>query len=234
MKTQLGSIVDRPILEASEPHVALALVLDVSGSMSGEKMDSLNDSVNQMINQLKQDERLSKIVDLGIFTFGEKDKACVHQGFRAISDCENICLEANDSSTYVADTLNIAIDRLRDRRHLYANAGGAYKPWVILITDGSFHDAQNELMQVAEKMKIQESTGRLRFFGLGVEGYNRLQLECFTKNPKYIIEINQESLVTRFAEFFTWVGNSMATISEKTPLDEKEGKGTLPPLVFSL
>ena len=234
MEKQLGSIVDRPILEASEAHIALALVLDISASMGGKNIESLNRSVNQMIRQIQEDDRLSKIVDLGIFTFGEKGKNPVYKGFRAISDCSDICLEANDGNTYVVDTLNTTMERLRERRHLYANAGGAYKPWVILITDGCFHDAQNELMQVAEKMKIQESTGRLRFFGLGVEGYNRLQLECFTKNPKYIIEINQESLVTRFAEFFTWVGNSMATISEKTPLDEKEGKGTLPPLVFSL
>lgn len=234
MKTQLGSIVDRPVLEASEPHVALALVLDVSGSMSGEKMDSLNDSVNQMINQLKQDERLSKIVDLGIFTFGEKDKACVHQGFRAISDCENICLEANDSSTYVADTLNMAIDRLRDRRHLYEKSAGAYKPWLILITDGEFHDTQNELEQVAGKLKLQESSGKIRFFGIGTEGFNRSQLECLTNNSKYVIEFTKESFKTRSKEFFSWVGRSMPVISSKSVIEEKEGNGTLPPLVFSL
>ena len=39
-------IVDRPIREASEAHVALALVLDVSASMRGNAIQLLNTAVN--------------------------------------------------------------------------------------------------------------------------------------------------------------------------------------------
>ena len=76
-----NKIVDRPIREASEAHVALSLVLDVSGSMDGVKMNSLNTAVNALITQMKQDSRLMNIVDLAIFIFGTKGRQNIHQGF---------------------------------------------------------------------------------------------------------------------------------------------------------
>ena len=220
---------DRPVLESSSAHVAIALVLDISYSMLGEKINSLNRAINDMIAQLKVDARLRDIIDLGIFVFGEKGRNPVCQGFRAISDCETISLQANDDSTYVVDALNTAIDRLRERTELYAKGGGAHKPWLILITDGVFHDDYNmpgELDKVAERMKQREKEGKLHFFGLGVEGYKRSQLEKFTENPKRVIDIK----AANFIEFFSWVGRSMATIS-RTAVGTQT---TLEPLVFTV
>jgi Uncharacterized protein encoded in toxicity protection region of plasmid R478, contains von Willebrand factor (vWF) domain len=207
-----NEILDRPVRSGAEPHVALALVLDVSASMSeskGFKINELNKAVNDLISQVKQDSRLQNIVDLGIFVFGEKGKQPIHQGFRAMADCVDISLVANDESTHVVSALEKAIEMVRTRCGIYDEGGGAYKPWIVLITDGEFHDSPSELNTIARKMKDRETEGKLQFFGLGVKGYERSQLAQLTNKPSHVIDVDARN----FTEFLSWVGKSMAVIS---------------------
>ena len=204
-------IVDRPMREASEAHVALALVLDVSASMRGTAIQLLNTAVNQMVCEMKCDDRLRNIVDLAIFIFGTHGRPVIHQGFRAIADCEPINLQANDNSSYVVDALDRAVDITRNRCSVYDKAGGSYKPWVVLITDGEFHDKEPALTAVGNKMKGLEAQGKLQFFGLGVDGYKRHQVEKLTNNPNRVISAK----TANFIEFFSWIGKSLRVVSRK-------------------
>jgi len=219
-------IVDRPIREASEAHVALSLILDVSGSMDGAKINSLNAAVNGMIMQMKEDSRLKNIVDLAIFVFGTKGRQNIHQGFRAIADCDTVSLEATDVNTYVVDALERAVDISRNRCGAYDKAGGSYKPWIVLMTDGELHDDATAINSIGEKMKQREQQGKLQFFALGVDGYNRTQLEKFTNNPAHVIDAK----AANFGEFFSWVGRSLKAVSSKEVGDSV----ALPPLQFTV
>ena len=221
-----NKIVDRPIREASEAHVALSLVLDVSGSMQGNSIKLLNTAVNEMITQMKGDERLRNIVDLAIFVFGTHGRQNIFQGFRAIADCETVNLKANDTSTYVVDALDRAVEITRKRCGAYDKAGGSYKPWIVLITDGEFHDNDAALNTLGRKMKERESQGKLQFFGLGVDGYVRTQLEKLTNNPSHVIDAK----TANFIEFFSWVGKSLKAVSSK----EVGEAVVLPPLQFTV
>lgn len=221
---------DRPVLEASYPHLALALVLDISASMQTEengikRIDSLNKAINKIIDTINEDALLKNILDLGIFVFGEKDKEPVYQGFCAISNCEHITLQANDGETWVADALNTAVDRLRERTNLYAQGGGAFRPYLILITDGNFFDYPDDLDTIAEKVRQREREGKLDFFALGFEGSNRTQLENFTNNSERVIEVKGSNLV----EFFKWLRcvlpYKITDRMEITPIE-------IPPLIF--
>lgn len=219
-------IVDRPIREASEAHVALSLVLDVSGSMQGSSIRLLNTAVNEMITQMQGDERLRNIVDLAIFVFGTQGRQNIFQGFRAIADCEPVNLQANDESTYVVDALDRAVEITRRRCGAYDKAGGSYKPWIVLITDGEFHDGDAALNTIGSKMKERERQGKLQFFGLGVDGYVRTQLEKLTNNPSHVIGAK----TANFVEFFSWIGKSLKAVSSKQ-VDEAV---VLPPLQFTV
>jgi uncharacterized protein YegL len=209
-ENQFGDHSDRPVRDGSTAHVALALVLDVSGSMNIDgRIQSLNDAVNDLINQINADSRLKNIIDLGIFVFGETGRDPVYLTFRAMSDCEQVHLEATDGRTYVVNALNTAVDRLRERTIQYSKGGGAHKPWIVLITDGAFDDS-SALSSIGNRMKQREQDGKLQFFGLGVSGYNRGQLESLTNKPDHIIDVRNTK---NFTEFLSWVGRSMATIS---------------------
>jgi len=221
-----NQISDRPIREASEAHVALSLVLDVSLSMEGNPIDSLNNAVNEMIQQMKEDSRLKNIVDLAIFIFGERGRDPIYRGFRAIADCDTVRLEATDGSTHVSDALERAAEFSKKRCGAYDRAGGAYKPWIVLITDGEFYDSRDALDRVGNALKERERQGKLQFFALGVGGYDRAQLEKLTNNPHQIIDAK----VANFGEFFSWIGRSLKAVSSK-----EVGETTmLPPLQFSV
>ena len=61
-------ILDRPVRSGSEPHVALALVLDVSASMSGTNISELNKAVNDLIQQVKEVRDIPCAIGFGIST----------------------------------------------------------------------------------------------------------------------------------------------------------------------
>jgi uncharacterized protein YegL len=213
--------------EASEAHVALSLVLDVSASMQGDSIKSLNTAVNEMIKQMKDDNRLKNIVDLAIFVFGTRGRQNIFQGFRAIADCEPVNIEANDDYTYVVDALKKVVEITQKRCGAYDKAGGSYKPWIILITDGEFHDGNDaEFTTVGNTMRERERQGKLQFFALGVDGYVRTQLEKLTNNPAHVIDAK----TANFVEFFSWIGRSLKAVSSK----EVGEAVALPPLQFTV
>jgi uncharacterized protein YegL len=208
----------RPPKRLAEAHVALALVLDVSSSMTyeenGERIDALNNAVDKMITQMKHNERLKDIVDLAIFCFGNYNKPkseVIYQGFSSVGECESVFLVAEDENTYVVDVLECALEFVRKRCEVYDKLGGSYKPWIVLMTDGELHDSPAEINAIGRKLKEREAKGRLHFLGLGVRGFKRSQLEKFTSKKDHIIEIGAAD----FGEFFEWVGRSMSAISTK-------------------
>jgi uncharacterized protein YegL len=157
-------------------------------------------------NQIKADSRLKNIIDLGIFVFGETCRDPVYLGFRAMSDCEQVHLEAIDGGTYIVNALNIALDRLRERTNQYMKGGGAYRPWIVLITDGEFHDDTSTLSSIGNRMKQREQEGKLRFYGLDLDGYKREQLEALTNKTDHVIDVRN---MKNFTEFLSWVGRTL-------------------------
>ena len=221
---------DVPQRSANQPHVALALVLDVSGSMNmnipevdRRRIDLLNDGLNTMIREMKDDNRLKNIVDVAIYTFGEPGMHNPYQGFHPIADMEDIYLVANQGSTYITGTLEMAVEHAKERSHQYNVAGGgAYKPWIVAITDGVFHDSDSELNRVGTMMKQREQEGKQHFFGMGIcDDFVRGQLELFVNDKGRVQRINPSLL----SEFFSWIGKSMKVISTKDP----GAATTLPP-----
>lgn len=219
---------DMPQRSANQPHVAIALVLDVSRSMNipeegGRRIDLLNDGLNTMIREMKVDSRLKNIIDVAIYTFGESSLHNPYQGFRSIADMEEIYLVANQNSTYITGTLEMAVEHVKERSKQYQVAGGgAYKPWIVVITDGEFHDNDSELNRVGFVMKQREKRGKQHFFGMGIcKDFNREQLELFADDKGRVQRIKPSLL----PEFFSWIGKSMKAISEKNPGEAT----TLPP-----
>jgi uncharacterized protein YegL len=203
--------IDSPLREPSEQHVPISLILDVSKSMrENGKIDLLNSAVDTMIRNLNADERLKNIVDLAIFIFGERNRDVIYQHYKAIADCGSVRLTANDDSTYVARALDAAIEVTRTRcSTIYNKLGGHYKPWIVLITDAAFHDSDEELNVIGAKIKQREADGKLHFYGLGVDGFDRNQMEKFTIDKDYVCSAGAQD----FAHFFSFIGRSIAIVS---------------------
>ena len=52
-----------------EPHLACVLLLDVSGSMSGEPIWNLNKAIRRFNEQVRPDDIAKKRVDVAVVTF---------------------------------------------------------------------------------------------------------------------------------------------------------------------
>src|SRR5262249_12108695 len=55
-----------------EPRVPCLLLLDVSGSMSGDKIQELNAGLDPLRNDFLKDEQAARRVELAVITFGGK------------------------------------------------------------------------------------------------------------------------------------------------------------------
>jgi len=206
------SRMEKPVENSTAAHLALTLVLDISGSMNAETASGktaiqlLNEGVNQMIGELATDGNLSRIVDLSIITFGEPSKESVYQAFAPTGQIKPINLTANHNSTHAAKAIDMAIENTRARTRQYL--GGAWKPWIVFITDGDLHD---DISAVAAKARQREGEGKLRMFCLGVgDQYNSAQLRLLTDNALALDEY-------KLTEFFGWLGRSVAVVSSSVP-----------------
>lgn len=207
-----------PIVSASEPHMALLFLLDVSGSMSGEPIQSLNASINKFKEQVCTDPRTTEILDVAIVAFNHETQ--VVMPFTPVAYMEPINLTA-DGGTDIAPAVRVAVDMVDERSRFYRHSGTEpYKPWIFMVSDGYGGDVAD----VSALVKQKEQGDFLRFWALGVEGYDSKTLHQLA--GERVMKLNGYD----FTGIFDWVHKSMRAVSVSSP-SEKPRLDPLPPEV---
>lgn len=195
-----------PILSPNEPHMALLFLLDVSGSMiENGAINSLNASVNKFKEQVCADSRTTEILDVAIVTFNHETQ--VVMPFTPVAYMEPVNLVAS-GGTEIAPAVQVAIDMVDERSRFYRHAGTEpYKPWIFMISDGYGGDVS----AVSEVVRQKEAEGYLKFFSLGVEGYDSKTLHqlCGEK----VLKLNGYD----FTGILDWAHKSMRAVSVSSP-----------------
>jgi len=111
------------------------LLLDVSGSMSGEKIRNLNDAVRDMLNVFGDTENGETEIWVAIITFGAQVK--LHQPLASASAIQWQDLSA-DGMTPLGTALQMAKAMIEDKDVVPSRA---YRPTVVLVSDGGPNDA---------------------------------------------------------------------------------------------
>lgn len=122
---------------SSEKVLPVVLLLDVSGSMAGDKIRILYESVNRMIEEL---DKLSKKQECGfkiaIITFGNEVR--VDLRYTAVKDLRGKVTPVNAGGmTPLGKALDLAKDMIDDKTE---TPGRWYKPAVVLVSDGMPND----------------------------------------------------------------------------------------------
>ena len=198
------------IAAPNEPHLACVLLLDTSGSMDGTPINSLNQALQDFKYKVSMDEMAQKRVDIAIVEFNSGTR--VVQDFTPISRMEPVTLHAT-GTTAMGEGINRAIDMVKERNRFYSTMGTpVFKPWIFMITDGGPTD---DIENAVQRIQLEESKGthgKLKFFALGVPGYDRKTLVYITrhqgKDPRIMELIN-----TDFTGIFNWMSDSMTAIS---------------------
>lgn len=193
--------------ENPEPRCPCLLVLDVSGSMSGERINQLNMGLRAFEEALKSDSLSARRVEVGIITFGPVQ---VYQDFVGATQFRAPTLEV-EGATPMGEAIEAAIDLLRKRKNVYRQAGVSYyRPWIFLITDGEpTDDTRNAAMAVLNGEERKE----FMFHAVGVEDANLDALARIAKRRP----VKLKGLA--FREMFAWLSSSLSAQSRSNPGD---------------
>ena len=199
--------------ENPEPRCPCILLLDISGSMQGPRIDALNAGLQTFKQELGQDSLANKRVEVAIVTFHNEIQ--VVQDFVTADQFEPPMLTAQ-GLTHTGSAIHQALDMIEARKKQYRNNGVAYyRPWVFLITDGEPQGESDKVVeQATQRIKEEETNKRVAFFAVGVEGTNMTRLsQIVVRTPLQLQGLN-------FQEMFIWLSASMHRISQSKPDDE--------------
>jgi len=196
------------------------LVLDISGSMTGEPIEAVKNGVQVLISTLRQDPYALETAFLSVITFDSSARQIVQltelsmfqmpdiQATGTTSLGEALSLLANKVNTEVAKTT--------------AEVKGDWKPLVFLMTDGEPTDNWQKGLNDFKNQKF----GMVVACAAG-SGANTSILKQITE---VVVQLDTADSATIKA-FFKWVSASVSTGSQKIEASGKDvsGLNELPP-----
>ncbi|TWH61859.1 LOW QUALITY PROTEIN: uncharacterized protein YegL [Dulcicalothrix desertica PCC 7102] len=191
-----------------EPRCPVILLLDTSGSMSGQPIKELNDGIMAFKQSIQQDGLASLRVEVAIVTFGES--VSVAQNFVTIDQFVPSGLKAY-GATPMGEAINYALDLLEERKENYRENGiQYYRPWVWLITDGAPTDYWQN---AAQRVRDAENNRKISFFTVGVKGADITTLSQIAPPERPPIWLDG----LKFRDMFLWLSQSMKQVSHSKP-----------------
>lgn len=207
-----------------EPHLACALLLDVSSSMGwGDRaIDKLNEGIKRFKNSVMNDSIAKKRVDVALITFASE--VHVISDFAPVSNMPTPELSA-EGRTDMAEGILTAIKLVKERTHMYQQLGTpCHKPWIFMITDGASTSTYQKMAEAAQQIEYEEnhgSHGKLTFWALGIDNYDKDELFKLTRR---VMELKDQD----FDGIFDWLSDSMSCVSQ-SQVGECVVLGDLPP-----
>jgi uncharacterized protein YegL len=197
------SVRNNDLIENPSPRCACILVLDTSGSMSGDAIEELNLGLSQFIKEIKEDEFASYSVEVGIITAG--GRVAEQLPITPAHQIESFTPLDAGGDTPLGVAVSKALDCLENRKNDYKKAGVAYyQPWLVLISDGEPTDNWQSTAQRAQDMAKQR---KLVVISIGVKDANLAKLSAFSSRPAKLLA------GLKFREFFEWLSQSMTRVS---------------------
>ncbi|MEH2303971.1 vWA domain-containing protein [Nostoc sp.] len=191
-------------VENPENRCPVILLLDTSGSMSGQPIQELNRGLAAFKEDVQKDSQASLSVEVSMITFGPIVK--LTQDFVTIDQFTPPTLEVG-GVTPMSGAIEYALDFLENRKQTYKDNGILYyRPWVFLITDGAPTDSWDS---AAQRLRQAEAQSRLSFFAVGVQGADMNILKQISPPERPPVTLNG----LNFRDLFVWLSASMKRVS---------------------
>lgn len=208
-----------------EQKCLCVLVLDVSGSMTGERINELNRGLDEFHRQVRNDEIAAQRLEVCIIAFNSNIK-CIQEP--ALIDKFVMPILKARGTTKLVDAVREAVKKVESRKQWYKETGQSYyRPFIILITDGS-PDSDQDIEGLTFELNEAVNDKRLMFFPIGVQDANMQilrQISHPATPPMMLRGLN-------FIAFFQWLSNSIGIITksnegDKINLPDTSGWGQL-------
>jgi uncharacterized protein YegL len=208
-------------VENPEPRCPVVLLLDTSGSMSGEPIEELNRGLQAFEQALKADELAALRVEVALVTFGGKARVLDPQGQGATASGAEEAFVTADSfqpprltaggETPLGEAARQGLALLLDRKEIYKRNGiEYYRPWMFILSDGHPTDAGWET--AAQEVRQEEERKGVMVFAVGVEKADIQKLGHFSSQRT---PLKLKGLA--FQELFNWLSRSLASVSHSNP-----------------
>ena len=191
------------------------ILLDVSDSMSGEKIETVNVALKEMINSFKKIENPKGIIELCLVTFGGS-QANVIKPLSKITDQDSYVLTAS-GNTPMGMAFEKVAEMIEDKDVVSSRA---YTPTIVLISDGNPTDynvagkSVEEIMSWEALSKIHSGTRSSKATKLAMGIGNDVDvniLKAFINNNEIpVISAKDNNTIQKF---FEWVTMSVSVRS---------------------
>ena len=197
------------------------LLLDVSGSMSGEPIEQVKNGVQMLISALRADPYALETVHVGVVTFGEN--AAVAVPLTELTAFQPPVLTAAGRTSLGAGLSLLADCAAKEVTKSSATEKGDWKPMVFIMTDGAPTD---EWMNGLARFRM-EKWGIV--VGCAVDGADDKVLKQVAGDES-VVRLNTANS-SAMAAFFKWVTASVSASSKSVETAGKEvtGLDQLPP-----
>ena len=203
--------------ENPEARCPIVLVLDVSYSMKGTELDTVNRALVKFRDIIREDPVTALRADVAIVAFcGE---AIVMQDFTNGTDFDPPHMEIHGgpkfslkAGTSFAPAINLALDIIDERKQSYRDGGVAYyRSLAYFLTDGEPGDRRGDLEQAAARLAQVEENRGVAFFSFCIGGK---MSKLTTLSPRPPVELkNMEQLEGSIQ----WLSRSVAAVSQSQP-----------------
>lgn len=181
-----------------------ALVLDVSGSMSGAPINELNAGLVDFYNDIQKDKTTADRLEVAVIEFSSSVNTLVDPSL-----VENFTMPTltTKGSTKLVDGVREGINVVLARKSWYKKTGQPYyRPWIILITDGA-PDPDQDINSLATEIRNGFNNKEFFFYAIGVQSADMNMLRNISvESPAHLQGL-------KFSEFFKWLSASMTTIT---------------------
>lgn len=199
------------VIKEARPLPVL-LLIDNSGSMANEKINTVNVAIKEMIAEFSSIKNAKGKISIGAISFGNTVDIV-----QKIDKIENVSIPEFTAAgkTWMGKAIDKAVDMLEDKNQVPERA---YTPTIILLSDGLPSDCPGKMhpqdydFSQWEPLQKLHSSKRLKkcpklALGIG-EGTNYRMLNAFINNPEIpVIKANDLATITKF---FQWVTYSIS------------------------
>lgn len=200
-----------------EARCSIVLILDVSGSMRGLKIDTVNQALVKFQDIIREDPVTALRADVAVIEFDHE--ARVIQDFTNGTDFEAPVLTVKGGTNY-SKAVNQALDITEARKQSYRDGGIAYyRSLAYFLTDGyPEHDDDAALAQAGSRLADAEQSGSIAFFAFGISSPDLpADMSALTKlAPRAAIEL---SSMEQLDGSIQWLSRSVAAVSQSQPGD---------------
>lgn len=196
------------------------LLIDTSGSMSGEPIEQVRNGIQMLVSALRQDPYALETAFLSVITFGSD--ATVATPLTELTSFQPPQLEASGTTSMGAALRLVAERAEMEVAKTTSSSKGDWRPMVFLMTDGRATDDTGPGLEKFKAYKWGVTVA------CAVNGADEAALEQLGAGMIVKLETSNQGSM---AAFFKWVSASVGTVSMAVENSGKEvtGLDQLPP-----